>query len=31
MDTTEFHKFYLVGGETLPAEERTVEANIRLS
>jgi len=31
MDSAEFHKFYLLGGETVPAEERTDEANIRLS
>lgn len=31
MDSTEFHRFYPVGSETLPAEERTDEANIRLS
>jgi hypothetical protein len=31
MDSEQFHKFYLVGGETLPAEEQADEANIRLS
>jgi hypothetical protein len=31
MNSAEFHKFYLLGGETISAEERTDEANIRLS
>ena len=30
MDSREFHKLYHLGGEMLPAEERTDEANIRL-
>lgn len=29
MESTVFHKFCLVGGQTLPAEERTDETNIR--
>jgi hypothetical protein len=31
MDSTEIHKFYLVGGEVLHAEKRTEEAIIRFS
>jgi len=31
MDSTEFHRFHLVGSETLSAEERTDKAIIRRS